>query len=127
MKKPYEPIVIGENTYRQAIHLDVFSQFTIVKKLMPALMTLQKGEEFSTNSIKAISSLSDEDTKYIFDKVLSVVQRKESEKLWTNIYTIEGGFQYEIDLYETLMLIAEVLKATLAPFFARLSTTEQVT
>ena len=94
---------------------------------MPALMGIQKSEEFNKSTLAAISSLSDDDTKYIFDKVLCVVQRKESEKLWTNIYSIEGGFQYELDLHDTIMLIAEVLKATLTPFFTKLSATELVT
>ena len=121
---------IGSHTYT-AGKLGVIPQFHIVRRLAPVLAGL--GESLKGNSlaslkedplgaalpiVDALSKMSDEDSEYVLNTCLAVVQRKMPGTIgWGAVYVPGGGIMFEdITLVETMQLTWKVLEANVMGF-----------
>lgn len=134
--------------YRTIRKIDVFRQNNIVRRLLPALggvassviasgatdlgsdeaktLATTIAEEIFANLgpiTKAIASMTDDDSNYIFQSCLSVVSRQnEGAVSWSNVMLPTGQLIFEdIDLATLYRLVWEVLRENLSGFFSSIA------
>lgn len=125
---------IDGHTYRIG-KLDAYKQLHVTRKLAPALWafgsaatgaadaTGKVAEEIALTAMRpvaeAISKLTDEDTEYVVNTCLRVVQRKEGENAWQPVKVGNGNkLMFEdIGLDTMLKIVFAVIQENLGNFF----------
>lgn len=119
--------VIDGSSYR-AGKMPARTQFHVLRRMTPMvepLFALMGGGITDVTAVatfaKAVGALSDEDGDYIIDHCLTVVQRKQSETVWSNVTTPAGNHLMfpDIDLTVQLEIIARVLHENFDPLFQK--------
>ncbi|WP_024904462.1 phage tail assembly chaperone [Robbsia andropogonis] len=123
-----ETIEINGQGYRIG-RLDVKRQFHVARRLAPLLAGLGGALKNSADKdsvgfselvapiAEALSKMSDEDTDYVIDSCLSVVQRQ-SGNAWAPVMARGGGMMFsDIELSEMLRLTVAVIQGSLGGFF----------
>jgi hypothetical protein len=127
-------------TYRIG-KLNAFQQFHITRRLFPVSKALGSGLDFlreqggakamqekGVNFLhlveplgEALARMSNEDSEYIINTALSIVQRKQGEGVWAPVQSAPGHFQFDdIELPQMLAITWRVLRQNLAGFFFEL-------
>lgn len=105
--------------------MDAKKQFHVARRLAPLLAGLGgaiKGEkagfaEFVGPIADAVSKMSDEDTDYVIDACLRVVQRQQGQT-WQAVTSRGGDLMFDdIDLPVMLRLTVAVIQQSLGGFF----------
>jgi hypothetical protein len=121
-------ITVGEYTYSIG-KLDALKQFHVARRLVPVLAAFTRIGEAPTSEglgvkallpiAEALSKMSDEETEYIINTCLSVVQRQDSGKLQRIM--LQGRFVYEdIKMPDMIKLTSETIMENMGDFFAGL-------
>lgn len=117
-------IEVGGQQYRIG-RLDAKKQFHVARRLAPLLAGLGgalQGEskgftQLVTPIAEALSKMSDEDTDYVIDTCLAVVQRQ-SNNQWASVMVRNGGLMFQdIDMAQMLQLTVAVVQGNLGNFF----------
>jgi hypothetical protein len=117
-------VEINGQSYRIG-RLDAKKQFHVARRLAPLLAGLggalkpeAKGfAELVSPIAEALAKMSDEDTDYVLDTCLMVVQRQQGEG-WQNVMVKGGGLMFQdIDLPTMLRLAVAVIQQNLGSFF----------
>lgn len=122
-------ITVGEHTYTIG-KLDALKQFHVARRLVPVLAAFTKigegadlSQGFGVGALipiaEALSKMSDEETEYIIETCLSVVQRQDSGKLQKVM--VQGKFVYQdIKMPDMIKLTSETIMENMGDFFAGL-------
>lgn len=122
-------ITVGEHTYTIG-KMDALKQFHVARRLVPVLAAFTKigervdlAEGFGVGALipiaEALSKMSDEETEYIIQTCLSVVQRQDSGKLQKVM--VQGKFVYQdIKMPDMIKLTSETIMENMGDFFAGL-------
>ncbi|SAL25717.1 phage tail assembly chaperone [Caballeronia telluris] len=119
-----ELVEISGQQYRIG-RLDAKRQFHVARRLAPLLAGLGgalKGEakgfaEMVSPIAEALAKMSDEDTDYVLDTCLLVVQRQSGQG-WQSVMVKNGGLLFQdIDLPAMLQLTVAVIQQNLGSFF----------
>lgn len=118
---------VGGQQYRSG-KINAFTQSHILRRMAP-LVSAFTGEidAIRADPIKAFepmaqafAQMSDQDVEYIQLAALTVTQRQQGDR-WAPVYVQRGGLAFEdIGALELNMIVVEVLKENLGPFFAGL-------
>lgn len=120
-----DPVEINGQKYRIG-RMDVRKQLHVSRRLGPAMLGLlassqMKGFNLTAMigpSVDALSKMSDEDTDYVIDQCLGVVQREQANGQWAPIRASHGGLMFQdIGLMQMLNLTRAVLAENLKDFF----------
>lgn len=115
---------VGGQQYRIG-RLDAKKQFHVARRLAPLLAGLGgalQGEskgfaELVAPIAYALSKMSDEDTDYVIDTCLAVIQRQ-SNNQWASVMVRNGGLMFQdIDMAQMLQLTVAVIQGNLGNFF----------
>ncbi|KFK93467.1 MULTISPECIES: phage tail assembly chaperone [unclassified Serratia (in: enterobacteria)] len=108
----------------RAVKLDVFDQFRVARKLLPAVAgvfdELKSGEitlaALLPQVADAVAAMSDADCDAILHPCLSAVARKNG-KIWTAVFQ-DGVMMFDdIDMLGMLELVGNVIRDSLGDFF----------
>ena len=107
--------------------MNAMKQFHVMRRLTPLLGEMAsvqesqgaKLEELLPVVAKAFSSLSDEDSEYIFNQCLNVLERQEAGGSWHKVRHA-GATMYTLSLMELMQLSYEVLQYNFKDFFTEL-------
>lgn len=126
---------IGGQQYRIG-RLDAKKQFHVARRLAPLLAGLGGALQAESKEFvqlvapiaDALSKMSDEDTDYVIDTCLAVVQRRQNNQ-WASVVVRNGGLMFQdIDMAQMLQLTVAVIQGNLGNFFpAGSSPTSQAT
>lgn len=124
---------VGEKTYRVG-KIDARRQWHLVRRVAPALvgvvgiasLTNEEGQVVNPRAmiekiepfLAALGKMSDEDTDYVLDTCLSVVQRKiEGDRGWSSVGSGGALMFDDIDLAVMMRLAFEAGRENLSGFF----------
>lgn len=123
-------IEIGSVEY-QIGQLDAMKQFHVSRRIAPIqvamgvsiseLLGSGKNDDeamlgATSEVMKLIAKMSDEETEYVLATCLEVVKRKEGEG-WAKVY-VSKRFMYPIPMQDMVRLAIEVMKENLSGFFS---------
>lgn len=119
---------VGDRRYR-AGRLNAFDQSHIVRRIAPLMSAFagvveqarsDPGNAFAPLA-QAFAGMSDVDVEYVQKKALAVVETEQGAEKWAPVMTRSGVLMFDdIGMLEMNMIVFEVLKENLAPFFAGL-------
>lgn len=118
-------LILNNEEYKLG-SMDVFTQFHVSRRLIPALLAFSAAGEkedlidILEPVVMEICKLSDADSSYILDSCLAVVWRKDrASGNWVKIKPLGAAIlQYhDIDMAMMLRLVFSVIKENLGGFF----------